>query len=392
MVNAAREVPIVFCADEKYALYLPPLVQSIIEHSSADRHYRIIVLDCGIKPEDAAALKRQISQYPHFSLRFLSILDWLERHKNSLAQKGRFPPAMYGRLLIPDLLPDYEKVLYIDIDFIIQLDAGDILDVDIGDNYIAASADLLRDINRAHGDCIEAVFGLTDADYYLNSGLLVFNVKQWREHRLFQKCIARLEKQDLDLPDQDVLNIICKGKAAHLHQGCNVLGLMPALLEKEDFRIQLSRSALVSKAIEECKSACRSGKMAIHYAGSWRKPWFFPDVPLGQIWWHYAAKTELYARYIYDLNASPEKERVLAFHGLSKSASACIQPAAAAAPAVKIYYFLGIPLMNVKISAAGRKYCLGNFGGKLRFAMVKQRKRNKAVYLFGIKLFTVKSK
>lgn len=262
------EAPIVFCTDEKYALYLPPLVQSVIDNSSADKHYRIIILDCGIKPDDLAVLKRQISRYPHFSLTTLSILDWLKQHENSLTQKGRFPPAMYGRLLIPELFPDYEKIIYADIDFIIQRDIAELLELDLGDNYIAASADLYRDIHRTSGDDIEIDMGLSATDYYINSGFLLFNVKAWLENKITQKCIERLDKRDLALPDQDAINIICKGKVRHLHQGWNVLGLMPALMEKESFRTELARAALVSQAVAECKEACRSDRANIHYAGS----------------------------------------------------------------------------------------------------------------------------
>lgn len=58
----------------------------------------------------------------------------------------------------------------------------------------------------------------------------------------------------------------------------------------------------------------------------------------------------------------------------------------------KIYYFLGVPLLTVKLSADSRKYYIGNFGGKLRFLMVKKQGDTEVIYLFGIHLCTVKSK
>ena len=50
--------------------------------------------------------------------------------------------ATYYRLLIPELIPEYDKIIYADVDIIFRMDLSSLYNSDLGDNYIAATLEL----------------------------------------------------------------------------------------------------------------------------------------------------------------------------------------------------------------------------------------------------------
>ena len=50
--------------------------------------------------------------------------------------------ATYYRLLIPELIPEYDKVIYADVDIIFRMDLSELYETEIGNNYIAATREL----------------------------------------------------------------------------------------------------------------------------------------------------------------------------------------------------------------------------------------------------------
>lgn len=50
--------------------------------------------------------------------------------------------ATYYRLLIPELIPEYDKIIYADVDIIFRMDLSSVYHFDLGNNYIAATREL----------------------------------------------------------------------------------------------------------------------------------------------------------------------------------------------------------------------------------------------------------
>lgn len=53
--------------------------------------------------------------------------------------------------------------------------------------------------------------GISDFDTYLNSGVLLMNLKKIREDKL-ERRFAELAEEDWESQDQDILNIACHGE------------------------------------------------------------------------------------------------------------------------------------------------------------------------------------
>lgn len=92
-------VPVVFCADDGFFIPLVVCIQSVVENSSADEYYDIVVLSSNFSPENTALLlsiaegRENISIRVHDVEPFLKIWDMSRLktgHRLSLATYYRF--------------------------------------------------------------------------------------------------------------------------------------------------------------------------------------------------------------------------------------------------------------------------------------------------------------
>jgi lipopolysaccharide biosynthesis glycosyltransferase len=113
--------------------------------------------------------------------------------------------ATYGRLVIPDILNQYETLLYIDGDTLFDEDVQELLCIK-PKHLAAVEAALPGNKDMTFYD----TNGLPMPRSYFNAGILLINTKYWIDNKISQRSIdiATDEKLVLPLHDQDALNII----------------------------------------------------------------------------------------------------------------------------------------------------------------------------------------
>lgn len=119
----------------------------------------------------------------------------------------RYPETIYYRLLAHEFLPqELEKILYLDADILCINNFSEFYHLDLGLNLYAAAShtkigNLLNKFNQKR-------LGLDHAIEYYNSGVLLMNLVQIRQHVRRQDIFAYIDAnyRALFLPDQDVLN------------------------------------------------------------------------------------------------------------------------------------------------------------------------------------------
>lgn len=122
----------------------------------------------------------------------------------------------YGRLLIADYVKS-DSALYLDSDLIILLDVLLLKGFDFKDAILAAV------YSSTVEWALEKNFFINDLKWdkdqgYFNAGVLLFNLKKWRETNVeaqWKKIAAKYPNEFL-LADQSLLNAICEGKFARL--------------------------------------------------------------------------------------------------------------------------------------------------------------------------------
>ena len=258
-----REIPIFFTIDDGYAPFLAVALNSAIKNSNPQRRYNSIVLYQDLNETNIAKLKSLETENFKISLTPIKAnFDALDDRMSNRLRCDYFTLTIYFRLFIPVMFPQYDKGIYIDSDVVLTSDIAELYDIEIGDNLIGACNDLsIADIPPLVAYTENAV-GVNKHEY-INSGVLLMNLKQMREVDLEGHFLNLLNTYHFDsiAPDQDYLNAMCNGKIYYLDESWDA---MP-----NDAKPPLAHTKL------------------IHY-NLFSKPWCYDGIQYGEEFWKYA--------------------------------------------------------------------------------------------------------
>jgi lipopolysaccharide biosynthesis glycosyltransferase len=189
-------------------------------------------------------------------------IDTFRKYKLSIATVQSI--ATYGRLAIPQLIEEADRVLYLDCDILIKRPVGDLFDTDMRGFPLAACQDLayLHFIRRHHGPArTSAMELLRDRRNYFNAGILLIDCVKWREQHFFEKIHALLANPPTPLffADQDALNVVFQDNYERLDPRWNSWAVSSAFEEGEE---DLARVAAL----------CARDPWIVHFVGP-AKPW-----------------------------------------------------------------------------------------------------------------------
>ena len=258
-----REIPIFFTIDDSYAPFLAVALNSAIKNSDPQRNYKAIVLYQDLGADNISRL--QSLQTENFKIELMPIRANMEALDDRMSNRLRcdyFTLTIYFRLFIPSMFPQYDKGIYIDSDVVLTDDIAKLFDIDIGENYIGACNDLsISDIPPLVAYTEKAVG--VNAKEYINSGVLLMNLKKMRDDDLEGHFLSLLNKYHFDsiAPDQDYLNAMCNGKIYYLEEKWDT---MP-----NDAKPMLTETSL------------------IHY-NLFSKPWCYDGIQYEEQFWNYA--------------------------------------------------------------------------------------------------------
>ena len=263
--TAQKEIPIFFSTDDNYIPYLDVAISSLIENASKAYQYRIIILHTGLMAENISKIK--LNEQAAFSIDFIDISRDLEQIKKRLKNVYHFSIVTYYRLFIASLFPQYDKVIYLDCDLVVLGDVSELYHIELGKNVLGAAPEQFVQNTKEFRLYAQCALGV-DPDGYVNAGVLLMNLKEFRKCRIEDQFIKLITEYDFDLldPDQAYLNYLCLGKIQVLPNGWN----------KEPMPL-----------------VCEGNKNIVHYA-LYKKPWQYDDVMDGEYFWHYAKRSPFY--------------------------------------------------------------------------------------------------
>ena len=279
-----KEIPIFFTIDDKYAPYISVAIKSIIDNASKKYNYKIIVLYQELSEENINKISSLVKD--NFKIKFIHMKDGLDsitdREENRL-RCDYFTLTIYFRLFIPNMFPEYDKAIYIDSDVVVPGDISELYNIELGDNLIGACNDKsVIDVPEIAKYMEEAV-GVNKYEY-INSGVLLMNLKKLREKEFCNKFLKLLNTYHFDCiaPDQDYLNAMCNGKILYLDENWDA---MPT----------------------EGKEQLTNPKL-IHY-NLFQKPWCYDNIQYEDYFWKYAKQTQYYDEIVnYKNNYSEEQK------------------------------------------------------------------------------------
>lgn len=204
MIETMKVIPIVLTFDSNMSLPAAVCISSLMQSACNDTFYDFFVFYSGEEPH-IVGLQQILATYSNMRIQYRSVGDAF----NEAYEIRGITKAAYYRLLAADLLPEYDRVIYADVDTIFRRDLSELYDSDLCGNYIGAVYALginTSDEGREHLKSI----GLEPGGYFV-SGFLLMDLKKMREDKITDSFKA-LAENHYKFQDQDIMNIVCKGK------------------------------------------------------------------------------------------------------------------------------------------------------------------------------------
>ncbi len=164
------------------------------------------------------------------------------------------------RLELAELLPNEDRTLYLDCDTMICSSLSEIYNRPMDDNDVMV---------RYENNLFAKEYLTLKSKTYFNAGVMLCNLKAWREHNLSKKLfeIAYRYKGKLKYNDQDVFNIVCDSSKILFNPGDVFLTYHPDNAENHTI---------------------------VHFIGPKPNTIECVNKKYQQEWWNYARKTPCY--------------------------------------------------------------------------------------------------
>lgn len=293
-----NNVAVALSANDFYVPYLATVITSIVENSNKDNNYDLFVMHKDISQVNKSRLLNIISNNKNFSIRFIDISRYEDRFKK-LFTRGHFTIETWFRLLMPEILKSYKKMLYIDSDLVVDHDLAELYNTDI-DGYLlgacrdADTAGLYNGAEKNKKNYMDNILKIKDPYSYFQAGVILFNLDEFRKQYSTDEMLKYASSYDFELLDQDVLNNLAQGRVKYLDMSWNVM------FDWNYYRINEIISKAPKYLYDEYMEARKDAKI-IHFAGP-DKPWHQPMSDFAETFWKYARKTVFYEEILLRMN------------------------------------------------------------------------------------------
>lgn len=311
--NPDSVIPIVFAADNNYVPMLTTTICSVVENASSEYQYDIVVLEKSISSERRALMREFISHFRHVSLRFVDVSRVIDSY-HLVTNNEHISTETYYRFLIQELLPFYDKVIYLDSDLIVEEDISILYAMDMGNQLVAAVRDIdyLGNLNVNDGKRMQysiETLHLNDPYAYFQAGVMILNTEELRKFRSVPEWLEVASESEFLYDDQDILNTFCQGRVEYLDYAWNVMN---------DCGDRISKVFSFAPApVFDAYQKSRERPKIVHYAG-YEKPWKTPHCDEAERYWAYARKTPFYEELIGLLARSMAPTNVLPARAVSE--------------------------------------------------------------------------
>lgn len=290
-----NRVVLAFSSNENGGLMLGISLYSALVSKRTDTQYIIYILNSNISDATCSKLKEMVEAYS-CELHFLPVDHLLDEHLHKDYSVG-LPRTTFARLFLPDLLPQENRVIYLDIDLLILKDLRDLFESPLdgalaGVVYQQKDDFAVQQIKR---------LGMRPTSHYFNAGVMLMDLALMRQESINNALITYLvnHENDLSYLDQDVLNAVLEGRVRGLHPKWNWAPWPVLRPRKKAIWGELGKAKAIEAALEPAILHFFGGNKTTRYNDNfyrnlYRQYWLnspWRDVPMsGEKRWYYLAK------------------------------------------------------------------------------------------------------
>lgn len=275
-------IPIAFAFDNNLILPACVCISSLMMNAKKDTFYDIFILHSSNIELRKDELNKLPQCYKNCRIQYRQVDNTFD----SAFEIRGITAATYYRLLIPELIPEYDKIIYADVDIIFRMDLSSLYNSDLGDNYIAATLELGMNLTEDGKRYINSMKELS-LGKYIQAGFIILNSKVLKDENIVSE-LKKWSNKKLKFQDQDILNIVCSGRIHYLSLEYNMTDY--------SYYFAIRKPELISDQFSNDTIDFAVNHGNIHFNG--HKPWKKYSVNF-DIWWEYYRKSPLFNQKFY---------------------------------------------------------------------------------------------
>ena len=283
-------------ASDSYAKYTSVCIDSIIENSGGKTNFDIIVLTSNMSKNNKTLLIENAEKkginivVKNVNGKIRTLLKMHEYIMNGMF--GHVQVETLCRLTINSTLSEYDDVIYIDADTVVNDDINKLFNIPFESHeYAMAVPDIearrTANIDQDFKNYLEHTLNLDHYDDYFQAGLVRLDIKKINADcpDIFINSMQALSKEKIYFADQCIMNHALKWKVKYLPIAWNVEWHIPMISPNFMAELPLNTAQSYQDA--------RNNPSMIHYC--WHiKPWFSPEKALANYFWRYAMRSPFY--------------------------------------------------------------------------------------------------
>ena len=213
-MNQKEPIQILVTLDQNYRHILTVMLYSLA-CTNPQEHFIVRIMHPAKEEWSMEGMRRLLpgGQREQFTFRECAVL---EEELSGAPISARWPEVMYYRLFAPWVIPECpERMLYLDPDIVVLNRVRPLWDMDLCGSWFAGASHVQRTYHEHLQDPMQVINDVrlgTFGGTYLNSGVLLMDMKQIRENSSAKEILDFIHRHraHLRLPDQDVLNMLYK--------------------------------------------------------------------------------------------------------------------------------------------------------------------------------------
>ncbi len=198
---------VVYASDDNFARHIATSIYSLFDNNRGEETLDVYILCPQLKAEVYKGLDKIADEFGR-KITYLHIGNLRERFPFEV-DTGGFNINNLSRLFMCSFLPEsVDRVFYIDGDTVVTDSLKYMEEMDLGDDLVAMAMEPSVGMN------IKSGIDFSESDPYYNAGVLVIDLKRWREEEIERKLLEyyRDKGGNLFACDQDVINGTLKGR------------------------------------------------------------------------------------------------------------------------------------------------------------------------------------
>ena len=288
---------VIYSSSDSYAEVLAVSIVSLCENNSEADRIRIHVISNGISETNCEELRRIANEYCR-EIEIIKMPDLCKMADTAIDFKHH-NMVTFARLCIGEIFPELDRAIFLDCDTIVLRSLQPLWDMQFQDGKICAG--VLDAISRFN----KRKVGLQKNDAYINAGVLLADLKRWREQKVAEAFFAflRRKKGSVPLVDQGVLNGVISRQLQPVDARYNFMTFGFAFSYHEIRRYKKFCGYYTEESFEDAKDNI----VVAHATGSFLldRPWLeHSNYPLKEKWLCYREKTKWSGKPLWPNNVS----------------------------------------------------------------------------------------